>query len=195
METSVSLLERLADRPTDDDWRRLVDLYQPLLRAWMGRAGVADADADDLIQEVLLVVFRDVGGFERRSAGSFRSWLRTILAHRLQNFFRSRRHHPVATGDSAFVERLNQLASPDSELSREWDRQHDRHVAGKIMQRVEGDVEPPTWRAFRRQVIDGVSAAEVAAELGLSRNAVLLAKSRVLKRLRAELAGLVDCSS
>jgi RNA polymerase sigma-70 factor (ECF subfamily) len=195
METSVSLLERLAGAPTDDDWRRLVDLYQPLLRAWMGRAGVADADADDLAQEVLLVVFREVGGFERRGQGAFRSWLRTILAHRLQNFFRSRRHRPLATGDSAFVERLEQLAAPDSELSREWDREHDRHVAGKILQRVEGDVEPSTWRAFRRQVIDGVPAAAVAAELGLSRNAVLLAKSRVLKRLRAELAGLVDCSS
>jgi RNA polymerase sigma-70 factor (ECF subfamily) len=193
METSVSLLERLAGTPTDDDWRRLLDLYQPLLRAWMARAGVADADADDLTQEVLLAVFRDVGGFERRSAGAFRSWLRTILAHRLQDFFRSRRYRPLATGDSDFVERLHQLASPDSELSREWDREHDRHVAGKVMQMVRRDVEPATWQAFRRQVLDGVSAAEVAVELGLSPNAALLAKSRVLKRLRAELAGLVDC--
>jgi RNA polymerase sigma-70 factor (ECF subfamily) len=193
METSLSLLERLAGQPTDDDWRRLLDLYQPLLRAWMGRAGVADADMDDLIQEVLLVVFRDVGGFERRGEGAFRSWLRTILVHRLRDFFRSRCYRPVATGDSDFVERLNQLASPDSDLSREWDRQHDRHVASKIMQRVEGDVEPLTWQAFRRQVLDGASAAVAAAELGLSHNAALLAKSRVLKRLRAELAGLVDC--
>ena len=53
MQTSVSLLERFADRPTDDDWRRLFDPYQPLLRAWMTRAGVPPADGDDLIQEVL----------------------------------------------------------------------------------------------------------------------------------------------
>ncbi len=66
METSVSLLERLAGAPTDDDWRRLIELYQPLLRAWMTRAGVAAGDADDLAQDVLLVVFREVGGFERR---------------------------------------------------------------------------------------------------------------------------------
>jgi RNA polymerase sigma-70 factor (ECF subfamily) len=193
METSVSLLERLADRPAEDDWRRLFDLYQPLLRAWALRSGLGDADADDLVQETLSVVVSEVGQFRRGRTGAFRSWLRTILANRLRDFFRSRRYRPVATGDSDFLERLDQLASGDSELSRRWDREHDQHVAGKIMKRVEGDVEPQTWQAFRRQVLDGVPAAEVAAALGLSYNAVLLAKSRVLKRLRAELAGLVDC--
>ena len=64
METSASLLERLAGTPTDDDWRRLLELYQPLLRAWMTRAGLADCDADDLVQEVLLAVFRGVADFE-----------------------------------------------------------------------------------------------------------------------------------
>jgi len=49
METSVSLLERLAGRPTNEDWRRLLDLYQPLLRAWSTRGGVAPADVDDLV--------------------------------------------------------------------------------------------------------------------------------------------------
>jgi RNA polymerase sigma-70 factor (ECF subfamily) len=193
METSVSLLERLAGQPTDDDWRRLLDLYQPLLRAWMARAGVAAADADDLTQEVLLVVFRDVGDFERRGAGAFRSWLRTILAHRLRDFFRARNYRPVAAGGSAFLERLDQLESPESALSKEWDREHDRHVASRAMQLVEREVEPLTWQAFRRHVLDGAPAAEVAAELGVSYNVVKLAKSRVLQRLRRQLAGLVDC--
>src|SRR5262249_50450573 len=67
METSVSLLDRLAADPSDEDWRRLVGLYRPLLRAWMARSGVADADADDLTQDVLLVVFREVKDFRRRA--------------------------------------------------------------------------------------------------------------------------------
>src|SRR5947209_14012937 len=100
METSVSLLERLAGRPTEDDWRRLLDLYQPLLRAWMTRAGVPPADADDLVQEVLLVVFREVGRFERRGPGAFRAWLRTILVHRMRDYFRACRRRPTASGGS-----------------------------------------------------------------------------------------------
>src|SRR5262249_16735617 len=120
METSVSLLERLAATPTDDDWRRLLDLYQPLLRAWMARAGVPWSDPEDVVQEVLLVVFREVGGFERRGAGAFRSWLRTILTHRVRDFFRASRHRPAATGDSDFLRALDELESPDSALSRMW---------------------------------------------------------------------------
>ena len=91
METSVSLLERLAGSPNDDDWRRLLDLYQPLLRVWMTRAGVAKSDRDDLSQDVLLVVFREVHRFERRGVGAFRGWLRTILANRLRDYLRTRR--------------------------------------------------------------------------------------------------------
>jgi RNA polymerase sigma-70 factor (ECF subfamily) len=192
METSVSLLERLAGAPTDDDWRRLLDLYQPLLRAWMARAGVPASDADDLVQEVLLVVFREVGGFEHRGQGAFRAWLRTILANRVRDYFRARQHRPIATGDSDFLRQLDDLESPDSALSRLWDREHDEHVAASLLRRVEGDFAPATWQAFRRHVLEGESAALVAEALGLSLNSVLLAKSRVLKRLRQELAGLVE---
>jgi RNA polymerase sigma-70 factor (ECF subfamily) len=193
METSVSLLERLAGQPTDLDWRRLFDLYQPLLRAWALRAGADDADADDLVQETLTVVVREVATFDRGRAGAFRSWLRGILANRLRNFFRARRAHPIATGASDLLDRLDELEAPDSALSKQWDREHDQHVVARAMKVVQADFAPATWQAFRRQVLDGAPPADVAAELGLSQNAVLLAKSRVLKRLRAEVAGFVDC--
>jgi RNA polymerase sigma-70 factor (ECF subfamily) len=192
METSVSLLERLAGAPTDDDWRRLVDLYQPLLRVWMARAGLAVSDVDDLVQEVLLVVFREVAGFERRRQGAFRAWLRTILAHRLRDFFRGQKYRPTATGDSDFLRRLDELEAPESALSQQFDREHDEHVAASLMRRVQGDFAPATWEAFRRHALEGQPAAYVAAELGLSLNSVLLAKSRVLKRMRQELDGLLE---
>ena len=192
METSVSLLERLAGAPTDDDWRRLLDLYQPLLHSWMARAGVAASDADDLTQEVLLVVFREVGGFERRGQGAFRSWLRTILTNRVRDYFRGQKHRPTATGGSDFLHSLDELESPDSALSKQWDREHDEHVAASLLRRVQGDFAPATWQAFRRHVLEGKPPVGVAAELGLSLNSVLLAKSRVLKRLRQELVGYIE---
>jgi RNA polymerase sigma-70 factor (ECF subfamily) len=192
METSVSLLDRLTGAPTDDDWRRLLDVYQPLLRAWMTRAGVGPSDIDDLAQEVLLVVFREVGGFLRRGQGAFRAWLRTILVHRVRDHFRGQKYRPTATGDSDFLRRLDELESPQSALSRLWDRDHDEHVAASLLRRVQGDFAPATWEAFRRHALEGEPAAQVAAALGLSLNSVLLAKSRVLKRMRQELAGLVE---
>ena len=194
METSVSLLERLAGAPTDGDWRRLDDLYRPLLRAWVARAGVAASDVDDLVQDVLLVVVRKISGFERRGKGAFRTWLRTILANKMGDYFRKQKHLPTATGDSDFLRRLDELESPDSALSRLWDREHDEHVLAEAIKRVQGqgDFKTVTWEAFRRHVRKGEPAVEVAKALDLSLNSVLLAKSRVLKRLRQELAGLVD---
>jgi RNA polymerase sigma-70 factor (ECF subfamily) len=193
MDTSLSLLDRLAGgSPGDDDWRRLCGLYQPLLRAWLGRAGVDGADAEDLMQDVMLVVFREVGQFSRRGRGSFRAWLRAILANRLRDHFRKCRHRPTATGDSAFAERLDELESPGSSLSALWDREHDEHVVAALLRQVQPHFTGPTWQAFRRHVLEGADAAAVAEELGLSLNSVLLAKSRVLKRLRQELGGLLD---
>jgi RNA polymerase sigma-70 factor (ECF subfamily) len=192
METSVSMLERLAGAPTDDDWRRLDDLYRPLLRAWMARAGVAASDVDDLVQDVLFVVFREIAGFEWRGQGAFRGWLRTILANRVRDYFRGQKYRPTATGGSDFLGQLDELESPDSALSRLWDREHDEHVAASLLRRVQGDFAPATWQAFNRHVLEGEPAGRVAEEFGLSLNSVLLAKSRVLKRLRQELTGLVE---
>src|SRR5262249_7698597 len=87
---------------------------------------------------------------------------------------------------------LDAVADPDSVLGRAWDREHDEHLAARALRLVEGDFAPATWAAFRRQGLDGRAPRGGAAELGLSGNAVLLAESRVLKRMRAELGGLVE---
>jgi RNA polymerase sigma-70 factor (ECF subfamily) len=110
----------------------------------------------------------------------------------VRDYFRGQKYRPTATGDSDFLRRLDELESPDSALSRLWDREHDEHVVVSLMQRVQGDFAPATWQAFRRHVLEGEPAVQVAEALGLSLNSVLLAKSRVLKRLRQELAGLVE---
>ncbi len=87
---------------------------------------------------------------------------------------------------------LSQLEDPASDLAKEWDRQHDEHVFQTLLASIESDVSATTWNAFRRTAVDGQSTARVAAALGISENAVLLAKFRVFKRLRAEAAGLID---
>src|SRR5262249_36496199 len=100
-ETSVSLLERLRLRPDNPSGQRLVDLCTPLIRAWLHRQHLSAADADDLVQEILAVVIRELPRFEHNHrAGAFRAWLRTITVHRLRDFWRSRHYRPEATGAS-----------------------------------------------------------------------------------------------
>ena len=84
-ETSATLLQRLNDRSDSVAWRRLVDLYTPLINAWLRRQGVSAEDAEDLTQEVLGIVVREVSRFQHNGrAGAFRTWLRTITINCLR---------------------------------------------------------------------------------------------------------------
>jgi RNA polymerase sigma-70 factor (ECF subfamily) len=105
---------------------------------------------------------------------------------------RSRRMREHATGSSDITRMLDQLEDPASDLSRRWDQEHDEFVLQRLLDLIEPDFRPATWRAFRRYAIDGASAETVAAELGLTVNAILIAKSRVLSHLRKHDQGLVD---
>jgi RNA polymerase sigma-70 factor, ECF subfamily len=191
--TSATLLERLSDRSDSVAWRRLVDLYSPLINGWLCRRGVSAEDAEDLAQEVLEVVVREVARFRHNGrVGAFRTWLRTITINCLRQSLRSRSSRVQATGSPDIAAMLDQLEDLASNLSGRWDREHELHVLGRLLELIEPEFRPATWQAFRRQVIDGAPPEAVAAELGLTVNAVLIAKSRVLSRVRRDAAGLVD---
>jgi RNA polymerase sigma-70 factor (ECF subfamily) len=192
-ETSFSLLEQIRVQSDPACWARLVDLYTPLIRAWLRRYGVPAHDADDLTQEVLGAVVRDLPAFQHdQRRGALRHWLRTITVNRLRNYWRGRDARPISVGGSGFAEALEQLEDPDSRLSRFWDAEHDRHVLRRLLERIQPDFTPATWQAFTRLVIDGKPTADVAAELGVTVNAVRIAKSRVMQRLRQEIGALLD---
>jgi len=189
--TSLSLLDRLkAARPDASDWNRLQGVYLPLIERWLGRVpGLGDESAD-LAQEVLVVVFREVPRFDRQREGSFRAWLRQVTVNKIRNYRRKRYRRPAVGLDLAdgFLERLS---DPNDDLAREWDRDHDKHVVEKLLAVVQPDFNTTTWVAYQRIGVDGVPAGRVAEEMGISENAVILAKSRVLKRLREEAGDLL----
>jgi RNA polymerase sigma-70 factor (ECF subfamily) len=114
-----------------------------------------------------------------------------VTVNRVLNLRRQRQRRPVVGLDPA-DEFLERLSDPNGDLAREWDRDHDRYVVDKLMAVVQSDFTPITWEAFRRFGIEGIPTALVAQELGLSENAVILAKARVLKRLREEAGDLLE---
>jgi RNA polymerase sigma-70 factor (ECF subfamily) len=195
-ETSLSLLERLRDSPKNEGWNRLAELYTPLIRTWLRRYDVQDSDAHDLVQDVLLAVSKDLSKFEHAGQpGAFRGWLKAILINRLRKFWRARDRRPEARGDSDIDAKLAQLDDPTSELSQIWNREHDQYVLRQLLSLAEPHFEPNTWKAFCRVALEGAKADDVAQEMGISRNAVIIAKCRVLNRLRQEAEGLIESSS
>jgi RNA polymerase sigma-70 factor (ECF subfamily) len=179
-------------RTTDDGlaWERLLKLYGPTVVGWCRRAGVSAEDAADIRQEVFLAVARGIVGFRRdRPADSFRGWLYTITRRRLLDHWRrAARRTPAAGGPEAHDQLLDFPAAepPSSEEGETWE-EYQRGV-----QLIRGEFEERTWEAFWRMAVDRRTAVEVAAELGMTPGAVYVAKSRVLRRLREEFAGLLD---
>jgi RNA polymerase sigma-70 factor, ECF subfamily len=192
MLTPISLLYRLkVARSNDPDWGRFEAMYQPLLRRWIGRIPGLDNDVDDVSQEVFRVLLREIPRFDRQREGSFRAWLRKVTANRVR-VYRRQRHRQAGGAADQTDGFLDQMADSNSLLARQFDDEHNKHVCDALLSAVRSDFTQTTWDAFQQFAVEGRPAAEVAHELGLTVNAVVKAKSRVLNRLRQEAAGLLD---
>lgn len=193
--TSTTLLERLRDHDIDA-WRSFVFLYSPLVASWCRRLGVAEADVEDVVQETLAACSRGLTTFRRDEPGdSFRSWLKTIAQNKARDHFRRTGRQPagVAVGGTDHTLQLHGVADgPESDLDSEGSAPNERAwLIQRGVNLVRAEFTEATWRAFELTATEGVSPIDVAQKLGLSINAVYKARSRVLRRLREELTGLL----
>lgn len=182
-DTPATLLYRLCDQPVAGDWERFVRLFTPLLRRWAVRFGVGDSSVEDLLQELFVVLIRKLPEFRYDPSRSFRAWLWTVFRHTVLAW---QKRQPQ-TGPA--LEQLDELASPDS-VAEATEAEYRRYLLSRIMQIVRTDFPETTWQIFQQVVIAGRPGVEVAREFGVTVNAVYLARSRVLARLREELSGL-----
>jgi RNA polymerase sigma-70 factor (ECF subfamily) len=192
-DTSDSLLERIRLEADPASWQRLTDLYTPWLRGWLRRYVSPPSAAEELVREVLVLLVRELPRFhDDLRPGAFRRALRTTMVNSLRTFWQVRRARSTTGDASAFENSFEQFADDDSAVSRLWDEEHDRHVVRRLLELMKPEFEPATWQAFHLLVLEGKRTAEVAAELGISTNAVRIAKARIQSRLRQEAEGLID---
>ena len=186
--TRASLLVRLRDGGDTGAWREFVHLYGPIIYGFGRKRGLQDADAADLMQDVLRSVSLAAKRLEYDPArGSFRGWLFTITRNKVFNFLESRSRRVMGSGDSRVQQRLEQQADSDGALSAEWEANYQRTMANQAMERVKGEFQAATWDAFIQTAVEGRTPAQVASRVGLSVGAVYVAKSRVIARLRQEI--------
>jgi RNA polymerase sigma-70 factor (ECF subfamily) len=189
--TSSSLLSR-ARNNDPAAWRRLSQLYGPLVYGWVRRAGLAEHDAADVVQDVFQTLFASLDRFAPgQSSDQFRSWLWTIAHRRACDLFRRGKGQPAGVGGTEAQLRLQQLA--DEPPGEDSDATHSARaeIVRRALELVRPEFADHTWRACMLTALDGRSSADVAAELEMSVGAVYVARSRVLKRVRAELEGLL----
>ena len=184
--TRATLIARLGDGHDAEAWGEFIRLYGPVVYGFARNRGLQDADAADLMQEVMRSVARNASKMRYDPArGTFRGWLYTVTRNKIYNFLTSNRNRPRASGDSGAQERLDSI--PDKgDPDEDWELEYQRRLSAKAMDRVKTEFHKATWDAFWKTAVEGLPALEVGNELKMSTGAVYVAKSRVIARLRDE---------
>lgn len=181
--TRPSLLLRVRDLTDAAAWGEFVEIYAPLVHRYACRRGLQDADAADIVQDVLREFARCVPRFQYNpDAGRFRGWLHTLTRRAVARQARQPAGRPVPAGGGESGGPLERAETSAAEAFAE--AEYRRSVFGWAARQVRGDVREQTWNAFWLTAVEQQSPAAVAERLGLSVGSVYVAKNRVLRRLR-----------
>lgn len=188
--TSESLLLRLRtleeDQIDQSAWRQFVELYTPLIFSWARKIGLEVNDSLDLVQDVLTLTFQQLPTFQYDRTKSFRSWLKTVTVNRYRESVRNQ-SAKQAVASHSILEQLQPVEHAEST----WDLDYARLLVTRAMETMKSDFAPSTWQALRKVVGQQMTVEQAAEETGVSIWTIYSAKSRLMKRLRETLDGLL----
>ncbi|MEM0897146.1 MAG: sigma-70 family RNA polymerase sigma factor [Verrucomicrobiota bacterium] len=188
--TSKTLLFRIRDPGDGQAWGTFSQVYTPLVFYFCRKRGLNEADAADIVQDVMTSIARSITRFTYDpERGTFRSWLYTITRNRLAKHFRKSAQSPKALSQSA-VTRLADESENDPGSESLWEEEYRRHLFQWAAENVRGEFQSQTWGAFWRTAVEHAPAADVARELNMKLGAVYTARSRVMARLREKIASV-----
>ena len=183
--TSPSLVGRVQSNEAAA-WERLVELYGPLIYAWGCRGGLSSEDAADVMQEV----FTSIRRFDPTAPGRFRGWLWTITRNKIRDHHRRSHSQPEGRGGDTALRELAELPEQWDDGASDATKHEVCALYHRALEMVRTDFQPQTWQAFWLSVVEEKPTDDIATKLGISVHSVRQAKSRVLRRLRAELGDI-----
>lgn len=188
--TSTALLDGLHDPANHAIWVEFDTRYRPMIVGFARRLGLTDDDAADVAQESLTRFVREYrdGKYDRQK-GRLRSWIISIVKFRVADLRRAQAARRELRGDSAIVD-----LPADDDLNAIWEAERHRVLLWQALAdlRSQTKLSDTTLKAFEEYVLRERPAEEVAAELGLTRRDVYMAKNRVAERLREVVQRLED---
>ncbi len=194
--TRASLLKRLKDWDDQESWREFYAIYRKLIFATALKAGLNETEAEDVVQETAISVAKTIKDFEYdRSRCTFKSWLRFLTQKRIADHFRKRGREPrisrERTSASAKTPLLERLPDPESlNLEGIWDQEWQQKVLEGAIERVKKQASPEQFQIFDYYVLRKKPVKEVAALLDVSVAQIYLARHRVAKLVKKEVAYL-----
>jgi RNA polymerase sigma-70 factor (ECF subfamily) len=184
-ETRHSLLARLAQSGDTAAWTEFLNIYEEAVLRYCHSRGLQEADARDVVQEVLLAVHRVMGNWEPSGrGGSFRAWLVQTAHRQCLKLLRKQTRCDRSVGGSGVQRDMQDLPATDSVEDDEAEFQWQRFAFCWAAAQIQREVQQPTWQAFWLTAVNGQSPSEVANQLGMQVGSVYAAKCRVLSRIR-----------
>ena len=190
--TRISFLHRLRNRADQVSWAEFHDRYGELLFNYARRRGAGHAEAEDIVQDVEMSLFKAMGKFRYDARkGRFRAYLRTSVI-RAMGRQASKRAAAGENLDPLVIDHISEDRVSKADVGQDdpWDREWQLHRLRWALRSIAHEFEPATLAAFRLVALANRPAAETATELGLTRDSVYQAKSRVLKRLKERIRSL-----
>lgn len=195
--TRYSLLSRLQNWDDQDSWKDFFDTYWRLIYSIARKSGLTETEAQDVVQETIICVARDIGKFRRvRQFGSFKGWLRNLTRWRIADQLRKRNPGVSldalpASGESAEARDVEGVSDPlDAGLEKIWEEEWQTNLVEAALERVKRRVKEEHYQMFDLNVLRQLPAREVAKLLEVNVAMVYLAKHRVLALVRREVRWL-----
>lgn len=183
--TTTTVLDRLRDANDASAWSSFVERFRAPITGFGRKLGLSLADAEDVAQETLVAFLESYrkDAFQR-GRGRLGSYLfgiahnKTLLARRK---LAGREGQILGDGGGTTF----WSAVPDSDGAEAvWEQEWQQATLRTCLEQVQAEVSPQTFEAFRLVVFERLAPAVVAERIGISRNAVFIAKHRVATRLR-----------
>ena len=187
LETRSSLIQRLKATINGESWEEFFHTYWELIYNVARRAGLSEADAQDIVQETILKVHNSLDRFEyNRKRGTFKGWLRTVTRSRLNDFLKKQQRRPALNQPlEEAADELQNLEDPEGpEIEKIWDEEWNRNLIQAALSRTKKLSSPKQFQIFKCHYIDEWTVRETCRTLGVNAAQVYMAKQRVGKIFR-----------
>jgi len=194
--TRATLIQRLKNWQDAASWQDFFDTYWRLIYGVARKSGMTDAEAQDVVQETMLAVAKQMPTFTYDpSLGSFKGWLLRMTRWRIVDQFRKRRTMAKVdqgpdrtnTGTSA-LERIPDPAGP--EFDKVWEREWQQNLLAAALDKVKRHVDPAKYQIFDFYVNKNWPPEKVARKFGVSVDQVYVAKHRITQAIKDEVERL-----
>lgn len=187
--TRETLLIRLRNSEDQASWKEFVDLYTPLIYRYCQKREITHSDAADISQNVMRKVAGALQNFQYDpEKGKFKAWLFTTVRHSIIDFYRLKARQPIAESTARLIQLMD--CSPNQNECDTWEQDYQRQMLAWAMEKIKPEFSQRIWGVFENTALKGQRSVDVAKEVGMSENAIAVAKHRVSKRLKEKIEGV-----